>query len=151
MEEHLLTIISKCGVPCKGLAPLHKKTKLGTKTMDCIFIGYVLNSSAYRFLVYKSEIPDIHVNMIIEFRDVVFFEYIFSYKREEDNTFGKRIHEMVFRNESSNKAIVNAEVKQRRSQISRISKSFGPYFIAYAIESAPQTFKKVMSTPKAQI
>jgi len=31
-----------------------------------------LNSSAYRFLVHKSEIPDIHVNMIIECRDVVF-------------------------------------------------------------------------------
>ena len=32
--------------------------------MDCIFIVYALNSSAYRFLVHKSEIPDIHVNMI---------------------------------------------------------------------------------------
>ena len=50
--------------------------------MDCIFIGYVLNSSAYRFLVHKSEILDIHVNMIIESRDAVFFEDIFPYKRE---------------------------------------------------------------------
>ena len=56
--------------------------------MDCIFIRYALNNSAYRFLVYKSEIPDIHVNMIIEFRDVVFFEDIFSHKREEDKTSG---------------------------------------------------------------
>ena len=58
---------------------------------------------------------------------------------------------MVFRDESSNKAIVNAEVEQRRSQISRISKSFGPNFIAYVIESEPQTFKEVMSTLEAQM
>ena len=62
------------GCLAKVLAPLLKKTKLETKTMDCVFIGYILNSSAYRFLVYKLEIFDIHVNMIIEFRDAVFFE-----------------------------------------------------------------------------
>jgi len=58
--------------------------------MDCIFIGYVLNSSAYRFLVYTAEIPDIHVNMIIESRDAVFFEDIFPYKWEEDKTSRKK-------------------------------------------------------------
>ena len=84
--------------------------------------------------------------MIIKFRDV-FFEDIFSYKREEDKTFGKRTHEMTFRGESPKEPIGNAEVEPRRSQ--RISKSFGPNFIAYAIESEPQTFKKAMSTPKA--
>ena len=72
------------------LAPLPKKTKLRVRTMDCIFIGYALNSSAYRFLVHKSDLSDILVNMIIESRDVVFFEDIFSYKRETDKTFGKR-------------------------------------------------------------
>jgi len=60
------------GCLVKVLAPLPKKTKLGAKTMDYIFIGYTLNSSAYRFLVHKSEILDIHVNMIIESRDAVF-------------------------------------------------------------------------------
>jgi len=57
--------------------------------MDFVFIGYVLNSSAYRFLVHKSEMPDIHVNMIIESRDV-FFKDIFPYKREEDKTSEKK-------------------------------------------------------------
>ena len=65
------------------LTPLPKKTKLGAKTMDCVFIGYALNSSAYRFLVHISEILDIHVNMIIESRGDMFFEGIFPYKREE--------------------------------------------------------------------
>ena len=31
------------------------------------------------------------------------------------------------------------------------SKSFGPDFIAYAIESEPQTFKEAMSTPEVQM
>jgi len=90
--------------------------------MDCIFIGYALNSSAYRFLVHKSEIPDIHVNMIIECRDIVLFEDIFSYKHEEDKAFGKRTHEMTFRDESPKEPIGNMKVEPRRR--SRISKFF---------------------------
>ena len=77
----------------KVLAPLPKKTKLGARTIDCIFIGYALNSSACRFLVHKSEILYIHGNIIIEFRDAVFFEDLFLYKWETDKTSGKRTHE----------------------------------------------------------
>ena len=95
----------------KVLAPLPKKTKLGAKIMDYIFIGYALNSSAYRFLVHKSEIPDIHVNMIIKSRDVMFFVDIFPYKQEEDKTSGKRTHEIVFKDESPKEPIGNAEVE----------------------------------------
>ena len=77
------------GCLAKVLAPLPKKTKLGAKIMDCIVISYTLNNSAYRFLVHKSEIPDIHVNIIIESRDVLFFEDIFPYKWETDKTSEK--------------------------------------------------------------
>jgi len=63
-----------------------------------------------------------------------FLKTFFLYKREEDKTFGKRIHEIAFRDESPNEPIVNAKVEPRRSQRSRISKSFGPYFITYVIE-----------------
>ena len=103
------------GCLAKVLAPLPKKIKLGARIMNCIFIDYALNSSAYRFLVHKSEIPDIHVNMIIESRDVVFFEDIFPYKREADKTSGKRTHEMAFRDESPEERNVNAEIEPRRS------------------------------------
>ena len=81
-KDTFLPLPQNVGYLTKVLAPLPKKTTLGAKTMDCIFIGYNLNSSAYRFLVHKLEISDIHVNMIIEFRDIVFFEEIFPYKRE---------------------------------------------------------------------
>jgi len=89
--------------------------------------------------------------MIIEFRDVVFIEDIFTYKREEDTTSKKRTHEMTFRDESPKEPIANAEVELRRSQRSRISKSFSPDFIAYAIKSEPQIFKEIMSTPEVQM
>jgi len=101
-------------------------------------------------LVHKLEIPDIHVNIIIESRDV-FFEDIFPYKREVDKTSRKITHERVFRDESSNEPIVNAKVEPRRCQRSRIFKSFGSDFITYAIESELQSFKEAMSTSEAEI
>ena len=58
---------------------------------------------------------------------------------------------MAFRDESFEEPTVNAETEPRRSQRSRISKTFGPDFIAYAIESEPQAFKKIMSIPEAQM
>jgi len=66
--------------------------------MDCVCICYALNSSTYKFLVHKSEIPYIHVNMIIESRDVL-FEDIFPYKRKENLTSEKRTHETIFRDD----------------------------------------------------
>jgi hypothetical protein len=60
--------------------PLNKKRKLGPKTVDCIFLGYAHHSIAYRFLVVKSEVPDMHVNSLLESRDATFFENIFPMK-----------------------------------------------------------------------
>ena len=42
------------GCLAKVLIPLPKRTKLGPKTIDCVFIGFANASAAYRFLVYKS-------------------------------------------------------------------------------------------------
>ena len=39
----------------KVLFPEPKKRKLGPKTFDAMFIGYVENSATYRFLITKSE------------------------------------------------------------------------------------------------
>ena len=54
-----------------------KKRKLGPKTFDALFIGYVENSVAYRFLVIKSENSLVEVNSIIETKNAEFFENIF--------------------------------------------------------------------------
>lgn len=46
------------------------------------FYRYAIISSAYRFVVHKFEISDIHVNKIIESRDDELFESVFPNKRD---------------------------------------------------------------------
>ena len=64
----------------KILAPDPKKTMIGPKNIDCIFIRYAQNSSVYQFIVYKSQILEIHKNSIIELRNVSFFKHVLLYK-----------------------------------------------------------------------
>ncbi|GJZ14782.1 hypothetical protein Tco_0550459 [Tanacetum coccineum] len=45
--------------------------------LDCIFIGYAKNNTAYRFIVHESKNPDIQKNTIMESRNASFFENIF--------------------------------------------------------------------------
>jgi hypothetical protein len=59
---------------------INKKRKLDPKTVDYIFLGYVHHSIAYRFLVIKSDIPDVHVDTFLESHDVTFFVNIFPMK-----------------------------------------------------------------------
>jgi hypothetical protein len=47
---------------------------LGPKTVDCVFLGYAHHYIAYRFLVIKLKIPDVHVDIFLESRDVTFYE-----------------------------------------------------------------------------
>jgi len=80
--------------------------------VECIFISYALNSSAHNFLVYKSEILDIHANMIIESRDVVFLKTSSSTNRK-NNISVKRTHDIAFRDEAPSKLTVDAEVEPK--------------------------------------
>ena len=66
------------GCLAKVMLPDPKKRKIGSKTSDCIFLGYAEHSVAYRFLVLHSDI--IERNIIIETKNVEFFEHIFSLK-----------------------------------------------------------------------
>ena len=54
------------------MLPDPKKRKIGSKTSDCMFIGYANNSAAYRFLVLKSYV--LESNTIIETKNAKFFE-----------------------------------------------------------------------------
>ncbi|KAJ9541476.1 hypothetical protein OSB04_027982 [Centaurea solstitialis] len=68
------------GCLVKVQVPLPKRTKLGPKTIGCVYLGPIRNNVAYRFLVYKSNVEDIHNNTILESIEAEFFEYIFPYK-----------------------------------------------------------------------
>ena len=134
------------GCLAKVEVPKPKKVKIGPKTVDCVFIGYANNSSAYRFLVHNSEIPDIHVNTIIESRNASFFENTFPFNMCLTSSSSKRSLDATT-SEHPTKSVIEEET--RRSKRSRTSKSFGPDFLTFMLENEPQTFKEAMSTPEA--
>jgi transposase InsO family protein len=75
-----LSYLRTWGCLAKVNVPINKKRKLGPKTVDCVFLGYAHHSIAYRFLVVKSDVPDMYVDSIMESRDATFFENIFPMK-----------------------------------------------------------------------
>ena len=136
------------GCLAKVAFPTPKKVKIGPKTVDCIFIGYAQNSSAYRFLVYKSEIPDIHKNTIMESRNASFFEHVFPCKFEEGPSLCKRTFETMNEDSQNQEQEQEEEVEDepRRSKRIRTEKSFGPNFLTYMLESEPQSYKEAMNS-----
>jgi len=66
------------GCLAKVMLPDPKKRKIGSKTSDCLFLGYAKHSVAYRFLVLNSDI--IERDTIVETKNIEFFEHIFPLK-----------------------------------------------------------------------
>ena len=150
------------GCLAKVAVPIPKKTKIGPKTVNCVFIGYANNSSAYRFLICKSDIPDMHVNTIIESRNASFFEHIFPYRKNEDvnedpqEIIADRAENSENGGASSSKRTYDEKNDQdieelRRGKRLRTSKSFGLEFMSYMIENDPQSFKEAVSGPEAPL
>ncbi|WVZ85747.1 hypothetical protein U9M48_032635 [Paspalum notatum var. saurae] len=132
------------GCLAKVNVSINKKRKLGPKTVDCIFLGYAHQSIAYRFLVVKSDVPDMYVDTIMESRDATFFENIFSMKdMHSTSRFSSEItpelnaptkvfeppHE-ISPEEDNNEA-------PRKSKRQRVEKSFGNDFIVYLVDDTP--------------
>ena len=72
-----LSYLRTWGCLAKMSVPITKKRKFGLKTVDCIFLDYAIQSVGYRFLIVKSEVPDMHVGTIMESRDATFFKTFF--------------------------------------------------------------------------
>ena len=136
------------GCLAKVVVPTPKKVKIGPKTVDCIFVGYAQNSSAYRFLVYKSEIPDIHKNTIMKSRNASFFEHVFPCKFEEGPSSSKRTFETMNEDSQDQEQEQEEEVEDepRRSKRIRTEKSFGPDFLTYMLESEPHSYKEAVNS-----
>ena len=60
--------------------PDPKRSKLGVKASTCVFLGYSLYSTTYRFF-------DIDNNTIIESRDAIFHENKFPFKYKNSGGF----------------------------------------------------------------
>jgi hypothetical protein len=123
--------------------PIPKKCKLGSKTVDCVFLGYAQWSIAYRFLIVKSEVSDMHVDTIMESRDTTSFENMFPMKDMHSiSSFSTEIApESIAPVESSKQPVENEEILQkddseapRRSKKQRVAKSFGDGFTVYLVD-----------------
>ncbi|GKB25991.1 retrotransposon protein, putative, ty1-copia subclass, partial [Tanacetum coccineum] len=79
----------------KVAVPTPEAQKIGPKSVDCIFIGYAMNNSAYRFIVHESKNPDIQKNTVMESRNASFFEHIFPCLSKETGSSARLDDEVV--------------------------------------------------------
>ncbi|KAL0409510.1 UNVERIFIED_CONTAM: hypothetical protein Sradi_1885400 [Sesamum radiatum] len=151
------------GCLAKVLVPEYKRKKLGPKTIDVVFLGYVETSYALRFLVIKSEISSIKVNTIVEFRDAVFIKDVFPIKTGipssvslDDSFASTSIPEHVEKmtnvgvNPSSTSLTHKESDEPRRSKRARVVKDFESDFVTHNIEEDPVTFKDAMAYTEAK-
>jgi len=118
------------------MLPDPKKGKIAYKTSNCMFLGYVEHSAAYRFLVLKSDV--IEHNTIVETKNVEFFEHIFPLKVSE--TPEQSI-------DNNNYAMCEV---LRRSKRQRKETSFGDDFYTHLVENNPTSFLEATRVPDAK-
>ena len=138
------------GCLSKVAIPPPKAVKIGPKTGDCVFIEYAHNSSAYRFLVHRSTVNDIHNNTIMESRNAQFFEDVFPCESISLENPVKRTRDTSVP-ESSNHQDDEEVEELRRSKQARTEKSFGLDFMSYLMERDPHTYMEAMSSPDASL
>ncbi|WVZ71715.1 hypothetical protein U9M48_020267 [Paspalum notatum var. saurae] len=151
-----LSYLRTWGCLAKVNVPINKKSKLGPKTVDCIFLEYAHQSIAYRFLVVKSDVPDMYVDTIMESRDATFFENIFPMKdMHSTSRFSSEITpelnasievfeppRKISPEEDNNEA-------PRKSKRQRVEKSFGNDFIVYLMDDTPTSISEAYASPDA--
>jgi hypothetical protein len=148
------------GCLVKVNVPINKKDKFGPKTVNCVFLGYAYHIIAYRFLVIKSEIPDVHVDTFLVSHDVNFFKNIFPMKNlygmsglpanmiddislEPFEIFGHAKHTLEPIHEE-----LDSEA-HKWSKRPRTAKSFGDGFTIYLVDDTPKTIVEAFTSPYA--
>jgi hypothetical protein len=138
--------------------PINKKCKLGLRIVDCVFLGYAHHNISNRFLVIKSEVPDLHVDTFLESRDVTLFKNIFPIKNlyglsnlpanviadttpepSENIDHAKHLSEPIH-DEIYSEA-------PRRSKRPRTAKPFGDDFAIYHVDDTPKTITEAFASP----
>ena len=113
-----------------------KIPKLGIRATTCAFLGYTINSAAYRFF-------DLENKIILELGDAIFHEGKFPFKLK--NSGGE---ENILSQPSSSISHLqnqeNFEMERRRSKRARVEKDFGPDYYVFNIEENPQNLKEVL-------
>ncbi|GJS19546.1 zinc finger, CCHC-type containing protein [Tanacetum coccineum] len=148
------------GCLAKVAVPAPKAQKIGPKSVDCIFIGYAKNSSAYRFIVHESKNPDIQKNTVMESRNASFFEHIFPCLLKETGSSSslddKVVQDKRQRDDNDlqdeRQDQTEEEVEPRRSKRARNEKSFRPNFVSLWVENEPTSYREAvrLSSPAVQ-
>ena len=145
------------GCLAKVSLPPPKRTAIGPKTYDVVFIGYAQNSVAYRFMSLKD-------STIYESQDAEFFEHIFPLKRTSNTNVSISSNVAcvpLSLSSSSSKNEYVVEPRKGKRQITE--KDFGPNFItaffienldklneqvvsAFLIEEDPKSYKEVVTS-----
>lgn len=143
------------GCLAKVVIPTPKAQKIGPKSVDCIFIGYARNSSAYRFIVHDSKNPDIQKGSVMESRNASFFEDIFPFLTKETGS-SSRIDDNVVQDkrqrddndlqDERQDQIEEEEVEPRRSKRARTEKSYGPDFVSFMLEHEPTSYREAVTS-----
>ncbi|KAJ9567517.1 hypothetical protein OSB04_003483 [Centaurea solstitialis] len=127
------------GCLAKVQVPLPKRTKLGPKTIDCIYLGPAKNSAAYRSRIFRN---------------------IFPYKDKEKSISipKKRGNDDITPQDESNPCTnpngegtskVQIDIEPRRSKRGKIAKDFGPDYMTFNVEGEPLSYKAAMDSSEA--
>ena len=138
--------------------PINKKRKLSSKIVDCVFLEYAHHNIAYRFVVIKSEVTDVHVDTFLESCDVTFFENIFPMK----NLYGMSSLPANVLADTSPEPFGNFDHAEhtpepiheeidsealRRSKRPMTAKSFSDDFTIYLMDEIPKTIIETFASP----
>jgi hypothetical protein len=155
-----LSYLRTWGCLVKVNVSINKKRKLSPKIANCVFLVYAHHSIAYRFLVIKSEVPDVHVDTFLESLDVTFFENIFPMKNSYGisslpaNVIADTTHECskFFDHVEHTPEPIHEEIDSEapwRIKRPRTAKSFGDDFTVYLVDDTPKIMSEAFDSPDA--
>ena len=134
---------------------INKKQNLGSKTVDCVFLGYAIYSVGYRFLIINSSVPEMAIDTIMESRDTTIFYNEFPIK----NTPSTTGHEFIIPHEHKNFTPIEQTeepymqnpkkddtIVTRKSKRQRTAKSFVDDYIMYLMDDTPTTIEDAYAT-----
>ncbi|GKC13330.1 hypothetical protein Tco_1010112 [Tanacetum coccineum] len=118
--------------------PDSKLKNLGERGIECIFVGYVEHSKAFRFYVIKPN-ESVSINSIIKSKDAIFDENRFScVLRPSQRSLisgTKDISGSVVLEKVTKEVVIQQPKPElRKSKRNRTPKNFGPEFQLYLIE-----------------
>lgn len=122
----------------------HKKSKLTSRAYECIFIGYAINSKAYRFYYLK-------IHVIIESNDVDFLKVKFSFKLRISggNSGGGSLPSGSIT--PCNTEHDNSIIEPMKSKWARTTKDFGHNFHTYTLEEDPTSLQEALTSLNADL